>query len=140
MSNTATNFDAVQVGDTLGPEELFLSKDQVRTYARTCGMDVPRFTDDEGARKEGLPGMIAPGNMSLGMLSRLVTDWIGTSGARLARLGTTYRQPVQPGNTFVLSGFVTHVEPADKRVEIDVWIETDEADRLVIGTATVEFP
>ena len=72
-----TNFDAVKIGDTLGPQEIYLSKDQVRTYARTCGMDVPRFTDDEGARKEGLPGMIAPGNLSLGMLSRLVTDWIG---------------------------------------------------------------
>ncbi len=101
---------------------------------------MPRFTDDEGARAEGLPGMIAPGNMSLGMLSRLVTDWIGQSGARLARLGTTYRQPVQPGHTITLNGFVTHVEPAEKRVEIDVWIENEDAERLVIGTASVEFP
>ncbi|HZO82228.1 MAG TPA: MaoC/PaaZ C-terminal domain-containing protein [Candidatus Binataceae bacterium] len=140
MPNSATTFDAVQVGDTLGPQELYLSKDQVRTYARTCGMDVPRFTDDEGARKEGLPGMIAPGNLSLGLLSRLVTDWIGHSGARLARLGTTYRQPVQPDHTITLNGFVTHVEPKEKRVEIDVWIENEDADRLVIGTASVEFP
>ncbi len=55
-------------------------------------MEVPRFTDDEGARKEGLPGMILPGNMSLGLLSKLVTDWIGAKGgARLVRMGTTYR-------------------------------------------------
>jgi acyl dehydratase len=133
-------FDAIKIGDTLGPQEIPLSKEQVRTYARTCGMDVPRFTDDEGARAEGLPGMIAPGNMSLGMLARLVTDWIGQSGARLARLGTTYRQPVQPGHTITLNGFVTHVEPAEKRVEIDVWIENEDAERLVIGTASVEFP
>jgi len=135
-----TNFDAVKIGDTLGPQEIYLSKDQVRTYARTCGMDVPRFTDDDGARKEGLPGMIAPGNLSLAMLSRLVTDWIGSSGARLARLGTTYRQPVQPDHTITLSGFVTHIEPDEKRVEIDVWIENEDAERLVIGTASVEFP
>ncbi|HVB82257.1 MAG TPA: MaoC/PaaZ C-terminal domain-containing protein [Candidatus Binataceae bacterium] len=135
-----TKFDAVKIGDTLGPQEVYLSKDQVRTYARTCGMDVPRFTDDEGARAEGLPGMIAPGNLSLGMLSRLVTDWIGSSGARLARLGTTYRQPVQPDHTITLSGFVTHIEPGEKRVEIDVWIENEDGERLVIGTASVEFP
>jgi acyl dehydratase len=133
-------FDAIKIGDTLGPQEIPLSKEQVRTYARTCGMDVPRFTDDEGARAEGLPGMIAPGNLSLGMLSRLVTDWIGQSGARLARLGTTYRQPVQPGHTITLSVFVTHIEPAEKRVEIDVWIESEDAERLVIGTASVDFP
>jgi acyl dehydratase len=136
---STTKFDAIKIGDTLGPHEIHLSKEQVRTYARTCGMDVPRFTDDEGARAEGLPGMIAPGNLSLGMLSRLVTDWIGESGARLARLGTTYRQPVQPGHTITLSGFVTHIEPAEKRVEIDVWIESEDAERLVIGTASVEF-
>lgn len=135
-----TSFDSVNIGDTLGPEELQLSKEQVRNYARTCGMEAPRFMDDEGARAEGLPGMIAPGNMSLGMLSRLVTDWIGASGARLARLGTTYRQPVQPGHTLTLNGFVTHVEPAEKRVEIDVWIENEDGERLVIGTASVEFP
>jgi acyl dehydratase len=135
-----TSFDSVNIGDTLGPEELQLSKEQVRNYARTCGMEAPRFMDDEGARAEGLPGMIAPGNMSLAMLSRLVTDWIGASGARLARLGTTYRQPVQPGHTLTLNGFVTHVEPAEKRVEIDVWIENEDAERLVIGTASVEFP
>jgi acyl dehydratase len=135
-----TKFDAVNVGDTLGPQEIYLSKDQVRTYARTCGMDVPRFTDDEAARAEGLPGMIAPGNLSLGLLSRLVTDWIGSSGARLARLGTTYRQPVQPDHTITLNGFVTHIEPAEKRVEIDIWIENEDAERLVIGTASVEFP
>ena len=137
---TVTSFDSVNIGDTLGPEELQLSKEQVRNYARTCGMEAPRFMDDEGARAEGLPGMIAPGNMSLGMLSRLVTDWIGASGARLARLGTTYRQPVQPGHTLMLNGFVTHVEPAEKRVEIDVWIENEDGERLVIGTASVEFP
>jgi acyl dehydratase len=137
---STTKFDAIKIGDTLGPHEIHLSKEQVRTYARSCGMDVPRFTDDEGARAEGLPGMIAPGNMSLGMLSRLVTDWIGQSGARLARLGTTYRQPVQPGHAITLSGFVTHIEPAEKRVEIDVWIENEDAERLVIGTASVEFP
>jgi acyl dehydratase len=134
------NFDEVKIGDTLGPQEIYLSKDQVRTYARTCGMDVPRFTDDEGARKEGLPGMIAPGNLSLGLLSRLVTDWIGQSGARLARLGTTYRQPVQPDRTITLNGFVIDLEPAGKRVEIDVWIENEEAEKLVIGTASIEFP
>jgi acyl dehydratase len=140
MADAARGFDAVKVGDTLGPQTIFLSKAQVRTYARTCGMDVPRFTDDEGARKEGLPGMIAPGNLSLALLSRLVTEWIGSSGARLSRLGTTYRQPVQPDQTIALDGFVTHVEPAEKSVEIDVWIENEDAERLVIGTASVEFP
>ena len=54
-------------GDELGPVEHFLSKDQVRAYARAVDHYFPRFTDDEGARREGLPGMITPGNMSMGL-------------------------------------------------------------------------
>lgn len=139
MAETQRRYEEIQIGDALGPEEFHLSKDQVRSYARTTGMWVPRFTDDEGARKEGLPGMITPGNMSLAILSKLVTDWIGASDAKMARLGTTYRQPVMPDHTITLQGFVTHKNDEDRSAEMDVWIENEDAERLVIGTATVKF-
>ena len=132
-------FEEIQIGSAIGPSEVFVSKDQTRRYARSCGLDAPRFTDDEGAKKEGLPGMIMPGNMSLGLLTKLVTDWIGTSAARLVRMGTTYRVPVLPDHTLTLQGFVTHTYPERRQCEIDVWIENEEAERLVTGTATVEF-
>ncbi|HYA35111.1 MAG TPA: MaoC/PaaZ C-terminal domain-containing protein [Candidatus Binataceae bacterium] len=132
-------FDEVQIGTAIGPEHIFVSKDQTRKYARACGLDAPRFTDDEGAKKEGLPGMILPGNMSLGLLSKVVTDWIAGSSARLTRLSTTYRVPVQPDHTLTIQGFVTHSYPETRQCEIDVWIENEEAERLVTGTATVEF-
>jgi acyl dehydratase len=141
MSNANNlTYETVQIGDALGPAEFYLSKDQVRAYAKTCGMWTPRFTDDEAARKEGLPGMITPGNMSLAILSKLVTDWAGASGARIVRMGTTYRQPVMPDHTLTLQGFVTHKNESDRTAEMDIWIESEEGDRLVIGTATVHFP
>jgi len=139
MAETQKRYEDIQIGDALGPEEFHLTKDQVRSYARTTGMWVPRFTDDEGARKEGLPGMITPGNMSLAILSKLVTDWIGMSSARMIRLGTTYRQPVMPDHTITLQGFVTHKNDEDRTAEMDIWIENEDAERLVIGTATVKF-
>ena len=135
------SFDEVNIGDTLGPLELFVSKDQCRNYAKIMGMgDIAgRFTDDEAAKKEGLPGMILPGNMSLGLLSKLVTDWIGSSDAKLTRISTTYRVPVQPDHTLTIQGFITNKNSADRTAEVDVWIENEEAERLVTGTATVEF-
>ena len=133
-------FADAKIGDTLGPVQQFVSKEQCRRYARACGLDAPRFTDDEGARKEGLPGMILPGNMSLGIMSKLVTDWIGVDGgAKLIRLSTTYRVPVQPDHTLTLQGFITHATEAERTAEIDVWIENEDAERLVTGTATVQF-
>jgi acyl dehydratase len=139
MPLSRRTYQDVKIGDALGPQEILLSKDQVRSYARTTGMWVPRFTDDEGARKEGLPGMITPGNMSLALLSKLVTDWIGASDAKLVRVGTTYRQPVLPDQTIILQGFITHTNDAERTTEMDIWIENEDAERLVIGTATVQF-
>ncbi|HEY6394077.1 MAG TPA: MaoC family dehydratase N-terminal domain-containing protein [Candidatus Binataceae bacterium] len=133
-------FEKIQIGDTLGPLGVLVSKDQARNYARACRLEAPRFMDDEGARKEGLPGMILPGNMSLGLLTKLVTDWIGSNGAKVIRIGTTYRVPVQPDHKLTLHGFVTHVTPEDRVAEIDVWMENEDAERLVTGTASVQFP
>ena len=50
-------FEDVEEGDELPTRELFLAKDQVRAYARAANQWSARFTDDEGARKEGLPGI-----------------------------------------------------------------------------------
>lgn len=139
-NGTVTKFEDVQIGTAIGPIETFLSKEQSRSFARACGLDAPRFTDDEGAKQEGLPGMIIPGNMSLGLLTKVVTDWVGNSGARLLRISTTYRVLVQPGQNITMQGFVTHTYPDQRTCDIDLWIENDEGERMVTGTATVEFP
>jgi acyl dehydratase len=128
-------FDDVEEGDELPVRELFLAKDQVRAYARAALQWAPRFTDDEGARREGLPGMITPGNMSMGLLATLVEDWAGPGTLR--RLGTTFRGLVLPGRTIRLCGTVTEKRAEARTVELDVWLESDEGERLVIGTATV---
>jgi len=58
----------------------------------------------------------------------------------MVRLGTTYRQPVIPDHTISLHGFVTGKNDDERTAEMDVWIENEDAERLVIGTATVQFP
>ncbi|MBF6567661.1 MAG: hypothetical protein IVW54_02145 [Candidatus Binataceae bacterium] len=133
-------FAQVTIGEALGPFEITIGKPLVRRYAAACGMDSGRFRDDGEARAEGLPGMIVPGNLSLSLLSKLVTDWIGSGGGHLKRIGTTYRSMVLPEHRLTLHGFVTHVDSDSRAVEIDVWIENDDGERLVIGTASVEFP
>jgi acyl dehydratase len=130
-------FDEVTEGDEIGPITRLLSKDEVRAYARACGVYFPRFTDDEGARQEGLPGMITPGNMSMGLLATLIESWAG-AGA-LTRLGTTFRGLVLPDRTIRLCGAVTQKDDDASTVELDVWLESDEGERLVIGTASVKL-
>ena len=128
-------FDDVEEGDELPARELFLEKDQVRAYARAAGQWSPRFTDDEGARREGLPGMITPGNMSMGLLVTLVESWAGPGCVR--RLGTTFRGLLLPGRRIRLCGAVTEKNASARTVELDVWIENEDGERPVIGTTTV---
>jgi acyl dehydratase len=130
-------FDTVEEGDELPTQELFLEKDQVRAYARAAHQWAPRFTDDEGARQEGLPGMITPGNMSLGLIAMMIERWAGIGG--LKRLGLTFRGLVMPGRTIRLCGAVTEKHAERRSVELDVWLESPEGERWVIGTATVQL-
>ena len=131
-------FEDLEEGDELPALDLFLSKDQVRQYARAASMYFPRFTDDEGARAEGLPGMIAPGVMSMGLLARMISDW--NQAAVIKRIGTTFRSPVLPDRTIHLRGAVTQKNQTDHTAECDLWIENDDGERWVIGTATVILP
>src|SRR5262245_40842383 len=128
-------FDDVEEGDELPARELFLSKDQVRAYARAAGQWGARFTDDEGARREGLPGMITPGNMSLGLLASLLESWAGAGTVR--RLGATFRGLVFPDRALRVCGAVTEKSAHTRTVEVDVWLESADGERPVIGTATV---
>jgi acyl dehydratase len=130
-------FQDVHEGDELPIGEFVLAKEQVRAYARAAGQWSPRFTDDEGARREGLPGMITPGNMSMGLLATLIERWAGVGSVR--RLGTTFRGLLLPGRSIRLCGTVTEKSASARTVELDVWIENEEGERPVIGTATVRL-
>jgi acyl dehydratase len=134
---TPPRFDAIEEGDDLAPWNRFLAKDEVRAYAHASASAFPRFTDDAGARKEGLPGMIAPGNMSVGLFTAMLERWSGPGS--VARLGTTFRGLVLPDRTVHLRAVVTQKDERTRSVEVDLWMESDEGDRLVIGTATVKL-
>jgi acyl dehydratase len=130
----------VEIGDGVPPVEIFLSKDQVRTFAYATDMTAARFTDDEGARREGLPGMITPGNMAMALLQKRLTDW--AEGAVVRRLGVTFRGLILPDQTLRLQANVVgkSSDEGGATVDLDVWMETADGERAVTGTATVAVP
>jgi hypothetical protein len=71
----------------------------------------------------------------MGLLTVLIEGWAGRGVLR--RLGTTFRGLVLPGRTIRLCGAVTQKDEREQTLELDVWIESDEGERLVIGTATI---
>ncbi len=128
-------FEEVFEGDEIPPQAFLHAKDTVRDYARASGIFFPRFTDDEGAKREGLPGMITPGNMSMGLIATYLERWGGPGSLR--RLGTTFRGLLLPDRTIRICGVITQRDETARTAEVDVWIENDDGERAVIGTATL---
>jgi acyl dehydratase len=128
----------VEIGSEIPRLEIVLSGDQVRRYATAAQMPGRRFFSDEVARKEGLPGQILPGNMSMALLSRMLTDWLPE--ARLEKLGVTFRGIVQPGKPIVCSGFVTDRRDDDAAVELECdLILEQEGERRITGLAVLRL-
>jgi acyl dehydratase len=135
-----SDFTHIDVGDELRTLRLTLTPEQVKQYAVTARMPGGRFMSDEAARKEGLPGQIAPGNMSLALLSRLIAG--SFPGMRLQRLHATFRVPVRPNLPITVRGVVTekHTSEEGNFIECDLVLESDEGERWVTGTASVHLP
>jgi acyl dehydratase len=136
----STDFEAVDVGHDLHTLALTLTGEDVRRYAVVARMPGGRFMSDDDARKEGLPGQIVPGNMSLALFSRLIAE--SFPGATLKKLSATFRGLVHPGRALEVRGVVTekHCTDHGDLVECDLVLESAEGDRWVTGTATVQFP
>lgn len=141
--NKIIYFDDVEIGDDIGPVERTVNKDQVVRFlsvhqGRDTGTN--RFTSEEAAKKEGLPGAIVPGAMNIAMMSTLLTGWADT--ARLKKLDVVFRGMVPHNKPLKLAGIVTDKVMVDgePRLECDVFLENDEGTRLIIGNAIVLLP
>ncbi len=132
------NHAAIEIGHEISRLEIVPSGDDVRRYATTANMPGQRFYSDEVARKEGLPGQILPGNMSMALVARMVSDWL--PDARLAKLGVTFRGIVVPGKPIVCSGFVTDRREHDGRLELDCDVILEQGgERRITGLAVLEI-
>ena len=102
------SFDEIEIGDelTANPD---VSMECVRRFVRATGMMTARFTDHEGARKQGLPGAIVPGIMSQGILAALIHRW--ACGSQIQRIDTIFRAPVIVDSQPLARGVVTEKNP-----------------------------
>src|SRR5262249_40811133 len=135
----AARFADIDVGHELRTLTVTLRGAEVTRYAVAARMPGGRFMGDEEARKEGLPGQIVPGNLSMALFSRLIAE--SFPGATLTRLSATFRGLVRPGYALLIHGVVTekHSSEDGDFIECDLILESAEGDRWVTGTATVRL-
>ena len=140
MSETVEYFEDIDIGDEIAELDICPSTADVVRFVGVARMQSGRFTDDAYARQEGLPGAIIPGNMSLGFLSRMLTEFF--PAGTLKELTANFRATVPHNTALTCSGVVTEKQTRDGEHVIfcDVVLSNEEGERYVQGTALVGLP
>lgn len=135
--SAAVRIEDVEIGLDLPELAPDVSMPRVRRFAGSAGMLTARFTDHEGAKKQGLPGAIVPGIMSQALLASLIHRW--APGCSIEKIDTIFRAPILVDSKPVCRGVVTDVDPSERRLHVDLTIANEAGESRVIGTATVRL-
>ena len=107
-------------------------------FAHLIGWHAPRFTNHEGAKKEGLPGAMIPGVLSQAYLVAMIHQW--AQCAEIKSIDTIFRAPVMADQVYTVNGVVTDIDEGKSTIEIDLTVTNDKSETRVFGTATVTRP
>lgn len=131
-------FEDVEFGAELPAFDPDTSIENVRRFAKAAQMMAARFTDHEGARKEGLPGAMVPGVMSQAILAAMIHRW--APEGRIEKIDTIFRAPVMVDQPHHVNGVVTDLDEEKRQAEVDLTVTNDAGETRVLGTATVTLP
>jgi acyl dehydratase len=97
--------------------------------------------DKDFARRQGLPDIIVPGDLTAAFLVQLTTDWMGELAA-FKKIRTTNLAMLFPDEDVICKGKVSkkYVQGDDHLVECEVWAENPRGEKCVVGSTLVVLP
>lgn len=107
-------------------------------YAGASGDFNPLHHDEAYARTAGLPGIMAHGMLSAGLLGSFVTRWFGPG--RVRRFKVRFREKVFVGDTLTAGGKVVGTAEGpegEPRWALELSLERQDGTPVVTGTAEV---
>jgi acyl dehydratase len=132
---------AVKPGDT---RELVIAADLTRTqivqYAGASGDYNPLHTDERFATEvAGYPSVFAHGMLTMGMTSRVITDWFGPEA--VLAYGVRFVAQVWPGDHLTARATVTAVRDQDGHpvADMDVSTTNQSGDVVLSGKASARL-
>ncbi len=129
----------LKVGDELTPLRRTVSQEQVAAYAEASGDHNPIHVNEEFARSVGLPGTIAHGMLTMGVLAEAVSVWAGGVD-RLASIACRFSKPLLPGQTLTCAGRVVELDEAAGPATLELEATSDSGDRVLTnGRASVRL-
>ena len=135
---TVTRFEDVEFGEDLPTFDPDTGMENVRRFAKAAQMMAARFTDHEGAKKEGLAGAMVPGVMSQAILAAMIHRW--APEGEIVKIDTIFRAPVMVDERHHVNGVVTDLDDEARSAEVDLTVTNDAGETRVLGTATVKLP
>lgn len=100
-------------------------------------------TDEEYAKTQGLPAIIADGMISANWLSEMLVHHFGMGYVERGELRAKFIKPILLGQTVSVRGRVKAVErlaSGASVLSLDVWCEDEKGVKLTDGDARVEVP
>ncbi len=143
MTAKAIYLEDIEIGDELPAQRQRVTLERVlaflNSYPNPSMADRPnRFNNVEQAKKEGLPGPIVPGVMSMALISTMLTDWSPT--VRFKMMDAIFRQVVPQGTEVKVYGVVTDKSEERQEGEGDLYVEPLDGQPFIRGKAVVGVP
>jgi len=134
------NIAELSVGQDIGSRSINVTRTDLVKYAGASGDFNPLHYDDAFARSAGLPGVMAHGMFSAGLLGSFLASWIEDRQVRRFKL--RFRAPVWPGDTVHARGSVTRIRQSGSTTvaELALALCRDDRSEVVTATAEVECP
>ena len=95
-------------------------------------------TDEETAKKAGLPGVIAHGMISVGFIGQLLTKIAGNNGF-VSNLNVRFAGMVFPGDIVTCRAKVLAKDEENRTIDFKISSETEPGKQVILGNATITF-
>ncbi len=95
-------------------------------------------SDDETARERGLGGALAQGGQLVGYVNEMMLKALGPGFVGGGEISVTFIHPVRPGDEVTARATQKSVRGEDgrNRIEFEVWLENQNGEKCVVGTAS----
>jgi acyl dehydratase len=125
---TATGADLAPVKKTVDERRCWMFSGPERSF----------HTDREEARKLGFPNIVVQGMMSTCFVAQVMQDAFGTGWIEGGRMSVKLTNVLWVDESVTCHGKIREeVAEGDRtRVHCDVWVEKDDATRVLVGTAS----
>jgi acyl dehydratase len=109
-------------------------------YAGASGDYNPMHHDEVKATAAGMPSVFGHGMLSMAILGRAITDWVGADA--VARYQVRFVKQTWPDDTVSTAVSITDVRDEDghRMADLDCRLLNQHGEPVVTGNATVRLP